>query len=146
MNLATFDITPDTLDTAGRALAAAGPVCMVNLLRYRPHADYGDRTDLPPCSGREAYLQRYVPAFARVAAAVAPGEPFAAVFVGSVQATLVAPDGEAWDDVAVLEYPSFAVLRRIIESAEYAADAAPHRRAALADWRFLATTRVALPG
>lgn len=143
MTAPTVDLTPDILDAAARDLAAAGPVCMVNLLRYRPQADYGAQSDLPPCSGREAYALRYVAAFARAAATVVPGMSFAPTFVGSVHATLVAPDGEAWDDVAVVEYPSFAVLRRIIESAEYAADAAPHRRAALADWRFFATTRVA---
>ena len=44
---------------------------MVNLVRYKVKADYGgEHTDLPPCSGREAYFERYVAAFNQVAAAL----------------------------------------------------------------------------
>ncbi|PWG73265.1 DUF1330 domain-containing protein, partial [Enterococcus hirae] len=35
-----------------------GPVHMLNMLRFREQADYGDRDDIASCSGREAY-QRY---------------------------------------------------------------------------------------
>ncbi|MGE4481316.1 hypothetical protein [Acidocella sp.] len=54
---------------------------------------------------------------------------------------LVGADGEAWDDIVVVRYASFEVLRRILESAAYAEQAAPHRRAALSDWKFLITTQ-----
>lgn len=145
-NLTTVDVTPDALDAAGRALATTSPIHMVNLVRYRAQADYGGRTEFAPCSGREAYTQRYAPAFNKVAGEVAPGEKITVAFLGDVHATVVAPAGEGWDGVVVVEYPSFAVLRRILDSPAYAADAEPHRLAALADWRFLATTKVALPG
>jgi len=59
---------------------------MVNLLRYRARAEYAEQTDLPPCSGREAYFSRYVPAFASVAEKVAPGEHFKPFYLGTVQA------------------------------------------------------------
>ena len=144
--MTTVDLMPGALDAAGQALSGKGTVHMVNLVRYRAQADYGGRTDPPPCSGREAYLQRYAPAFAKVAEQVAPGEKYSVFLLGTVHATLVAPAGEAWDDIVVVEYPSFEALRRIIESPEYAAQAAPHRRAALEDWRFIATTKVDLPG
>jgi len=146
MPMSAVEVTPETLDAAGRALAGTGPVHMLNLLRYRAQAEYAQQTDVPPCSGREAYFSRYVPAFARVAEQVAPGERFMPIYLGTVQTPLVAPAGEAWDDIAIVEYPTFEVLQRIIGSREYKAEADPHRRAALADWRFYATTKVDLPG
>ena len=119
---------------------------MVNLLRYRAQAEYRDGTALPSCSGKEAYFGRYVPAFAKVAQQVVPNTSFAPVLLGSVHATLVASAGEAWDNIAIVEYPSFEALRSIVASPAYAAEAAPHRRAALADWRFVAATKIDLPG
>ena len=147
----TVEMTRDALDAAGRALSGKGPVQMVNLIRYRAQADYGEqvgggKAGFPPCSGREAYLERYVAAFAQVAAKVAPGETFRPVFLGSVAATVVAPPGEGWDDIAIVEYASFDALRKIIEAPEYEAEAAPHRRAALEDWRFVAALKAELPG
>lgn len=142
----TIELTPEALDAAGHALAGKGPVQMVNLLRYRAQAEYGGQAVLPPCSGKEAYFGRYVPAFAKVAERVAPGTGFAPVLLGTVHATLVALADEAWDDIAIVEYPSFEALRRIVASPDYAAEAAPHRRAALEDWRFIAATRISLPG
>ena len=142
----TVEMTRDALDAASRALSGKGPVQMVNLIRYRAQADYAGKAGFPPCSGREAYLGRYVTAFAQVAAKVAPGETFRPVFLGSVAATVVAPPGEAWDDIAIVEYASFDALRKIIETPEYEAEAAPHRRAALEDWRFAAALKAELPG
>lgn len=51
--------------------------------------------------------------------------------VQSARGVLVGEDGEAWDDIVVVRYASFEVLRRILESAAHAEQAAPHRRAAL---------------
>lgn len=140
------ELTPEALDAAGRAMAGQeGPVHMLNLVRYHPAADYRGLGEFPPCSGREAYVQRYVPAFARVAQSVAPDVVFKISMLAGVLAVLVAPAGEAWDDLVIVEYPSFEALRRIIECREYEVAAAPHRRAALADWRFLATRKIELP-
>ncbi len=144
--MARTEMTKQAMAEAGAALAGKGAVHMVNLLRYRERADYGSGSALPPCSGQEAYFQRYIPAFARVAAKVAPGEAFAPVYIGNVAVTVVGAEGEAWHDVAILEYPSFEALAKITDSAEYEAEAAPHRRAALADWRFIASFKAQLPG
>ena len=147
--MATKGLTAATLDGAAAALAGKGPVRMVNLLRYRPQAEYADvaagECDTTACSGREAYLQRYAPAFNRVAARAAPGEKVTVAMVGVVQATLVAAPGQAWDDVVIVEYSTFDVLRRILASPAYESEAAPHHQAALADWGFLATTVAAVP-
>ncbi len=138
--MATTEINHGGMDAAARALGD-GEVLMVNLLRYNAEARY-DGGDQPPCSGREAYFTRYVPAFAEVT----QGQGIAAQWVGSVHAALVGPVDEAWDDVAVVRYPSFAAFRAMIEGADYRTKADPHRRAALADWRLLATTAMPLPG
>ena len=138
--MATTDIGKGGLDEAAGVLGD-GEVLMLNLLRYNAQARY-DEPGQPPCSGREAYFDRYVPAFAEVTR----GLGIAAQWVGTVRAALVAPADEAWDDAAVVRYPSFAVFREVIEGADYQAKAEPHRRAALADWRLLATTPAPPPG
>jgi hypothetical protein len=66
-------------------------------------------------------------------------------WLGCVEATLVGPPGEVWDDIAILEWPSFDVLRDILLSAGYEEEADPHRRAALEDWRLIVTTATELP-
>ena len=144
--MTAVDMTGLALDQATKALDGKGPVQMINLVRYHPQAAYADGSGFAPCSGREAYFQRYVPAFAKVAQKVAPGEDFAPVYLGSVAATIVAAPGEVWDDVAIVEYASFEALRRVISAPEYESEAAPHRRAALADWRFIAALKTQLPG
>jgi uncharacterized protein (DUF1330 family) len=137
-----IELSPTALDAASVALAGKKPIQMVNLLRYRERADYGAQTQFPPCSGREAYFQRYVAAFSKVAGA----DKTKIVWVGNVQATLVAPDAEIWDDIAIVEYESVEAMRSILDSAQYKGEAAPHRLAALQDWRFIATTQAELPG
>ena len=139
----TTEMTRNALD---RAAAAAGqtdqPIFMLNLLRYNAQARYGDDAGFPPCSGREAYFQRYVPAFG----ALADGTGIRPSYIGTVLAGIVAPDGENWDDVAIVEYPSFDAFRTLVESDDYRSKADPHRVAALADWRLIATSKMDLPG
>lgn len=129
------------IETAAEALADAGPVYMVNMVRYREVAHYDAASDLPPCSGREAYFQRYAPAFNMAA----QGEDFSVFWVGNVRGVLVGQDGEAWDDIVIVRYASFDVLRKILQGPPYEEQAAPHRRAALADWKFLVTIQPDLP-
>lgn len=136
-----IECTRAALEEAGKTFSEAGPVYMVNLVRYRDEATYEAVSDLPSCSGREAYFQRYAPAFN----SVGQGEDYSVFWVGNVRGVLVGVDGEAWDDIVIVRYGSFAALRRILESPAYAEQAAPHRRAALADWKFIVTTQPELP-
>ena len=133
------ELTPAAVVAAAALIPEKSPVFMVNLVRYHPQATYEDQSKFAPCSGQEAYLQRYAPAFNQIAEAlgITGIQP---VFVGGALSTLVALPGESWDNVVVVKYPSFAALRQIIEHPRYEVEAAPHRRAALADWRFIATT------
>jgi hypothetical protein len=131
-----IELTPEALDAVAKLIPADRRIFMVNLLKYRQRADYPGSVGQSPASGRDAYRDSYVPAFRKLAA-----EQGVAVFwLGHVAAAVVAPPGEGWDDVGIVEYPDFTTFRRIVESPEYLAKAAPHRKAALTDWRLIATT------
>jgi hypothetical protein len=135
----TTDIIPDSLVAAASAIPAGQPIFMLNLLRYRDRAAYDTGRDAAPCSGREAYHQRYAPAFRQLAT------PDIKVFwLGTAVAHMVAPPDEHWHEVAIIEYPSFAAFRQVVDSPQYRSDARPHRLAALADWRLIAMSRLEL--
>lgn len=132
----TVELTKAAL--AAVEMPAGTPFLMLNLLRYRESADYGENAEFAPCSGRDAYYARYVPAFNEVASSQNIAG-IKMVLLAGVVSNLVAPAGEQWDDMVVIEYPSYAAFRSVVESAQYKSHAAPHRLAALADWRLLAT-------
>ena len=132
-----IEITLHALDAAERAIPPGQPVYMLNLLRYRATARYEDGFDAAPCSGREAFNERYRPAFRRLAA----GKPLARVFSGPLLASLVGPQGGSWDEAALNEYGDFATFRSIVDSDAYRREAAPHRHAALEEFRLFALAR-----
>lgn len=124
--------TPERLEDFLKA-SEATPLVMINLLRYRERAAYPPGSDAEPCSGREAY-QRYA-AVALRTVAEAGGRP---LWLGEVASTLIAPDGEAWDDAILVEYPSRKAFLDMIARPDYQA-ASVHRSAALEDSRLVAT-------
>ncbi len=79
-----------------------GPVVMLNLLRYRPDG------------GRERYAE-YVEHFRRT------GAPFGAevVYLGDGGTALVAEDGQAWDAVLLVRYPSRQAFSDMVRDAGY---------------------------
>ncbi len=114
-----------------------GPVVMVNLLTFRDSPLYPDGfADRKP-SARAAYYEGYAGAFAQIA--VQLGIAYELVHAGQHLLTLVPPEPESWDDIVIVRYRSLSDLRRIIETDDYARLAAPHRLAAIAAWRFVAT-------
>ena len=135
MNL--IEITLQALDAAERAIPPGQPVYMLNLLRYRAVARYEDGFDAAPCSGREAFNERYRPAFRRLAA----GKPLARMYSGPLLASLVGSPGERWDEAAINEYGDFATFRSIVDTETYRREVAPHRHAALEDFRLFALAR-----
>src|SRR5476649_1248002 len=66
ISMRTTEMTLENIQAAAGAIPADGPVFMLNMLRYRERAEYAG-ADAAPCSGREAYHERYRPAFGRVA-------------------------------------------------------------------------------
>ncbi|MGW7003799.1 DUF1330 domain-containing protein [Streptomyces sp. NPDC054933] len=133
----TLDISLPDFETAVSALPTDGPVVMANLLRFRDQAEYGPASEYSPCGGAEAYLTRYLPAFDAV---VQPLGGSQLLYGGTVAARLLGPANAVWDAVGLVQYPSIDVFRRVLESPDYQRNAAPHRRAALADWQLFATT------
>ena len=126
--------SPEQLRSFVESDGGDSPVVMINLLRYRERAGYPAGFGAEPCSGREAY-QRY-------GALVGPHLASAGarmLWLGSVQASVIAPPDERWDDAVLVEYPSRKAFLQMVASPEYQ-EVARHRTAALDDSRLIATT------
>jgi len=102
-----------------------GPMCMVNLLKFREKAKYADGSE-PELSGRDAYL-RYGAAVQACIAAVGGR----ARFSGFVTDLMLGEVEELWDMVAIAEYPSRAAMMKMVQSPEYQS-ITKHRDAGLA--------------
>jgi uncharacterized protein (DUF1330 family) len=102
-----------------------GPMCMVNLLKFREKAEYADGSE-PELSGRDAYL-RYGAGVQACIAAVGGR----ARFSGFVTDLMLGEVEELWDMVAIAEYPSRAAMMKMVQSPEYQA-ITKHRDAGLA--------------
>jgi uncharacterized protein (DUF1330 family) len=116
-----------------------GSPVMLNLLRFLDTADYSGSPELDPgrpVTGQEAYAS-YSEAVLPILAGVGGGiEMF-----GACHGTLIGPDGEAWDDIVLVRYPSTAAFVQMVTSPEYQAIQG-HRTAALADSRLVRTAAV----
>lgn len=124
-------LTPALLPTSAQIEAAHArddgtPIFMLNLLRFRERAAYADgrASDL---SGRDAYAL-YGQAMLRMVMAAGGS----LTFFGEVRGLLIGAADEAWDQVAVMMYPSFKVMSEITASPAYA-EIHLHREAGLAE-------------
>ena len=102
-----------------------GAFVMINLLKFKDKAEYADGTDAD-LSGRDAYL-RYGMAV-RAEIEKVGGR---AGYAGPVTGLLLGEVEDAWDMVALAEYPSLAAMREMVMSAFYQA-ISYHRDAGLA--------------
>ena len=73
---------------------------------------------------------------------VAEGMGIKPIFIANVLISLLVPASERWGNVAIVEYPNFDILKRMLESESYIRMAEPHREAALEDWRFIAMAQL----
>lgn len=107
------------------ARAPEGACTMLNLLKFRPHAQYAD--------GRESGLtgeQAYMLYGAGVAPLIADmGGRF--VYSGRPNAMLIGDGDLEWDMVAIAEYPSLEAFLEMTRSEAYA-EIHVHREAGLA--------------
>ena len=103
----------------------SGPFVMVNLLKFKPKAEYSDGSD-PHLTGAEAYA-RYGAAVAKLVSALGGRIRYS----GQVTGLMLGEVGELWDAVALAEYPSLAAFRAMVASPEYRA-IEHHRSAGLA--------------
>ena len=120
-------VYPDRARQAAYAETPApdGPIVMVNLLRFRPTAQYRDGSDAH-LTGREAY-QRYA---VEVGMLVQKYEG-RVVYMGDVTALQIENVEDLWDEVALVEYPSRAAFNAMTAAPEWQTSA-KHREAGLA--------------
>lgn len=97
------------------------------------------RKDQLPCTGREAYFDRYAP----VATGIVLANGGRVFWLGKVLATVVGPAEEQWHDALLVEYPDFECLQRVFREPAYQAIVF-HRTAALEDSRLIATATIAI--
>jgi len=107
-------------------------VVMLNLLRYRDHAEAGHGVD--GLTGEQAY-RRYGEAFAELRPRFG-GEP---IWMGRALHAVIGP--EQWDVVILVRYPRRRDFVAMMNDADYAA-IAPMREAALADSRLIEMTQL----
>ncbi|MEW9305314.1 DUF1330 domain-containing protein [Labrys neptuniae] len=130
---------------AGRAFVTrglAGPITMLNLLRFREVADYSASPDLAPAApitGEEAfrrYIVHTLPFVSRSGGEVQ--------FLGNGGAFLIGPETERWDLVMLIRQASVQSFLAFAEDRDYLAGLG-HRTAALVDSRLLPLTELPIP-
>ena len=102
-----------------------GPFVMVNLLKFKPQAEYADGSDAH-LTGREAYA-RYGVEVTKLVEALGGAMHYS----GEVTGLMVGEVENLWDMVALVEYPSLAAFRDMAMGSEMAA-IEHHRKAGLA--------------
>lgn len=116
----------------------ASPIVMVNLLKFKDKADYEDGAK-QALTGQQAY-GRYSKAVMPLVWEVG-GQ---VLWFGKARSTFIAPEGESWDEVALVYYPSRQAFLRMVTSAVYQ-QVLPHRTAALQDSRLIETQVKKIP-
>jgi uncharacterized protein (DUF1330 family) len=107
------------------------PIVMINLLKFKPVAQYKD--GVADYSGRHAYKLYSALALAKLAEIGAE-----VLFLGEAKGSLIAPPDEDWDEVLLVRYPSVEAFVGMLGAADYRA-AVRHRTAAIEDSRLIAT-------
>ena len=102
-----------------------GPICMVNLLKFKPRAVYEDGRDTQ-LSGREAY-ELYEKGVKKILQQVGGGIGFE----GDVERLMLGEVEELWDMVALAVWPSRQVMLEVMQSDAMRAISV-HRSAGLA--------------
>ncbi|RRD20412.1 DUF1330 domain-containing protein [Brucellaceae bacterium VT-16-1752] len=120
----------------------AGPVVMLNLLRFRGVADYSSHPELAPArpiSGAEAfnlYVEHTLPFLRETGGDL--------LFLGHGGPFLIGPADEHWDLAMVIRQASAASFLSFASHKGYLAGLG-HRTAAVTDSRLLPLSEIALP-
>ena len=107
------------------SLADDGPFVMVNLLKFKPQAEYEDGSDAH-LTGAQAYA-RYTEEVRKLLVGIGGRS----VYAGPVAGILLGEVEELWDMIALAEYPSLAAMSEMMRSPGMQA-ISHHRRAGLA--------------
>ena len=106
----------------------AGPIHMLNLVRLRDRAAYGDGRTATGAEAYAAYGRESGPVFTRVGGRIA--------WMGGFELMLIGPSDERWDHCFIAEYPSVAAFVEMIRDPVYR-EAVKHRQAAVEDSRLI---------
>ncbi len=121
----------------------AGPVVMLNLLRFRDIADYSGYPDLAPArpiSGAEAfdrYIEHTLPLLRETGGDI--------LFLGHGGPFLIGPGDEHWDLAMLIRQASAASFLSFAGHSGYLVGLG-HRTAAVTDSRLLPLSEMPLPG
>ena len=110
-----------------------GPICMVNLLKFKEEAEYEDGRDTD-LTGREAYAL-YEEGVKKLLKEIGGGVGFE----GDVERLALGEVEELWDVVALAVWPSRGVMFEVMQSPDMQAISV-HRSAGLAGQLNLETT------
>ena len=123
--------TSDERAAALATLEKVGPVDMLNFIKFKEKADYpeGSGFEDKGWSGERAY-QEYSRTIAKTGASYGASRHY----TGDPMKPLRAPEGEEWDRIFVVRYPSGKAFVDFVTDPEYKKHAF-HRAAAVADSR-----------
>ena len=113
---------------AFQAIDRAGPIQMLNLVRFRANALYSDGRQSTGQAAYNAYAKASGPVFARVGGRQ--------IWLGRFEHMLIGPAEERWDAVFIAEYPGAAAFLEMVRDPAYR-EAVKHRQAAVADSRLI---------
>ena len=121
----------DLLNVEGlKALDHQGPIVMVNLMRFRERSLDGEG------SGWDAYLR-----YSALTVPMIKARGGTLLWTGEAKAVALGKqDGNAWDYLALVYYPSPAAFIDMMTSADYENLCDPHRRNGCAEHVIIATT------
>jgi uncharacterized protein (DUF1330 family) len=131
-NVRAIDPTREGFKQMFASVPADVPVHMLNLVRFHEKAQ--DPTGSHTRSGKQAYakyLELFTPMMRAAGGRIA--------WMGTAHHTLIAPPGEIWDEIIVVEYPKIDTFAKLIRSAEYKA-ILHHRLAGVSDTRLVVAT------
>ena len=121
----------DLLNVEGlRDLEDQGPVVMVNLMRFRERSLDGDG------SGWDAYLR-----YSALTVPMIKARGGTLLWTGDAKAVALGrQDGNQWDYLALVYYPSVAAFIDMMTSADYESRCDPHRQNGCAEHVIIATS------
>lgn len=121
------DPTKETF-AAFRGNDRAGPIHMLNLVRFKETATYEDGRKATGAEAYAAYGRDSFPVFSRLGGRI--------VWRGHFELMLIGPAEERWDECFIAEYPSVAAFVEMIRDPVYR-EAVKHRQAAVSDSRLI---------
>ena len=129
-----LDATPESGKMFYQEFHNKGKVVMMNLLKFKPKADYTNLDSLKPekgITGKEAYqlyMDNTLPELKKAGSRI--------VFFGTSKNFLIGPEFEKWDAMLLVEHQSVAKFMEFAQNKDYLKTIG-HRTAALDDSRLL---------